>query len=277
MLYTACLTCKLGDSKVMKYAIKNLELIEEKDAVISVTQRELFSSFGVYESMKVMDGKIEYIEDHMDRLFESARILKLEHGYKVDSVIASLKKLVDINGDKKASLKLQLIGGKNPSLFAFTSELPTYPDKYYTEGVKVISYSGERIFPRAKSNCLLLNYMAAREALSFNALDAILIDRDGYALEGSRSNLFTVKGNTLVTSEEDVLYGVTRKRTLKIAEKLNLSVEFRKIALSDIKHCLFDEVFITSTSMGAIPVKFINEIKIGGSFPVTALINRELQ
>ena len=261
----------------MKYAIKNLELIEEKDAVISVTQRELFSSFGVYESMKVMDGKIEYIEDHMDRLFESARILKLEHRYKVDSVIASLKKLVDINGDKKASLKLQLIGGKNPSLFAFTAELPTYPDKYYTEGVKVISYSGERIFPRAKSNCLLLNYMAAREALSFNALDAILIDRDGYALEGSRSNLFAVKGNTLITSEENVLYGVTRKRTLEIAEELNLSVDFRKISLSDIKHCLFDEVFITSTSMGAIPVKFINEIKIGGSFPVTTLINRELQ
>ena len=110
-----------------------------------------------------------------------------------------------------------------------------------------------------------------------NALDAVLIDRDGFALEGSRSNLFAVKENTVITSEENVLYGVTRKRTLEIAEKLDLSVEFRKIALSDIKQCLFDEIFITSTSMGAIPVRFIDGIQIGESFPKTNLINIELQ
>jgi len=261
----------------MKYAIKNLELIEEKDAVISITQRELFSSFGVYESIKVINGKMEYIEDHLERLFESARILKLDHSFKADSVITSLKRLLEINRDKKASLKLQLIGGKKPSLFAFTTELPGYPLEYYTQGVKVITYSGERIFPRAKSNCLLLNYMAAREASLSNALDAVLVDRDGFALEGSRSNLFALKGNTIITSEENVLYGVTRKRTLEIAEKLNLTVKFRKIALSDMQQCLFDEVFITSTSMGAIPVRFIDEIQIGESFPKTNLINMELK
>ncbi len=277
MLYIVNLPSIFGDMTAMKYAIKNLELIEEKDAVISVTRRELFSSFGVYESMKVMDGKIEYIGDHLDRLFESARILKLEHNFKADSVITSLEQLVEINRDKKASLKLQLIGGKKPSLFAFTTVLPTYPYSYYTDGVKVITYVGERIFPRAKSNCLLLNYMAAREASLSNALDAVLIDRDGFALEGSRSNLFAVKGNTIITSEENVLYGVTRKRTLEIAEKLNLSVEFRKIALLDIKQCLFDEVFITSTSMGAIPVRFVDEVLIGESFPKTNLINMELK
>ena len=110
-------TSIFGDTTAMKYAIKNLELIEEKDAVISVTQRELFSSFGVYESIKVIDGKMEYIEDHLDRLFESARILKLEHSFKADSVITSLKRLLEINKDKKASLKLQLIGGEKPYFF----------------------------------------------------------------------------------------------------------------------------------------------------------------
>lgn len=260
----------------MKYAIKNLELIDEKDAVIPVTQRELFSSFGVYESIKVLDGKAEHVKDHLERLFESARILKLEHGFKINEVISSINLLIEANGDIEVSLKLQLIGGSIPCLFAFTTELPVYPKEYYTYGAKVISFIGERIYPHAKSNCLLINYMAAREASIAGALDAILIDRSGIALEGSKSNLFAVKSGTLFTSEEDVLYGVTRKRAIEIAEKLEFKVDFKKIALKDIKELRYDEVFITSTSMGAIPVKTIDGISIGSSFPVASLINENL-
>ncbi len=265
-----------GDGRSGKYALKNMELIEEKDAVIPVTQRELFSSFGVYESLKVQDGKVKHVMDHLSRLFKSARILKLEHNFKVDDVAASLDRLIRANGDRNVFLKLQLIGGKNPSLFSFTTKLPVYPPEYYTDGVKVISYIGERIFPHAKSNCLLLNYMAAREALTAGALDAILVDRSGYALEGSRSNLFAVKGNTIMTSENDVLYGVTRKHTLAAARDLGFFIDFKKIYLSDIKQNSFDEIFITSTSMGAIPVSIIDDINIGSGFPVTSLINKNL-
>ena len=260
----------------MKYAIKNLELIEERYAVIPVTQREFFSSFGVYESIKVLNGRMEYIDDHLERLFESARILKLEHNFQVGSVIESLEKLIEANRDKTVSLKLQLIGGDKPSFFAFTTVLPVYPDEYYLKGVKVISYRGERIFPHAKSNCLLLNYMAAREAVSSRAVDAVLVDRSGFALEGSRSNLFAVKDNVLITAEKGVLYGVTRKRTIKIAKNLGLVIELKKINLNDLKLLIYDEVFITSTSMGAIPIRMIDDIVIGSSFPVTSLINKNL-
>ena len=91
---------KTGDRRQVKYALKNLELIEEKDAVLPVTQRELFSSFGVYESLKVIDGKAMHVLDHLYRLFESARILKLEHHFKIDNVAASLDRLVKANGDR---------------------------------------------------------------------------------------------------------------------------------------------------------------------------------
>lgn len=267
---------KTEDGKQIKYALKNLELIEEKDAVIPVTQRELFSSFGVYESIKVLDGKVEHTGDHLHRLLASARILKLKHNFKIDDIAVSLDRLVKANKDMDVSLKVQLIGGNDPSLFAFTTKLPVYPPEFYTDGVKVISYIGERIFPHAKSNCLLLNYMASREAIAAGALDAILIDRSGYALEGSRSNLFAVKGNTIITSETDVLYGVTRKRVLTIAEDLGFFIDLKKIFLLDIKQGSFNEVFITSTSMGAIPVSTIDDISIGSSFPVTSLINKNL-
>ncbi len=260
----------------MKYALKNMELIPEEDAVLPVTRRELFSSFAVYESLKVLKGNICYPDDHIERLFESARILKMNHCFDQRRVAESLPLLVSANNDMDVSLKLHLIGGKDPVLFAFTDTLPVYPAEYYEKGVKVISYMGERIFPRAKSNCLLLNYMAAREAREKRALDALLVNRSGYALEGSRSNLFALKGSVLVTSDRDVLYGVTRKHTLTAAEKLGLTVQYRKIPLKDLKNCSFDEVFITSTSMGAIPVRVIDDITIGDCFPMTSLIHKNL-
>ncbi len=260
----------------MKYALKNMELIPEADAVLPVTRREFFSSFAVYESLKVLKGRICHLNDHIERLFESAEILNMDHHFKKESVAESLPRLISANNDIEVSLKLQLIGGKVPILFAFTDNLPVYPSEYYQKGVRVISYKGERIFPSVKSNCLLLNYIAAREAREAGALDALLVNRSGYALEGSRSNLFALKNSVLITSGRDVLYGVTRKYTILEAEKLGMTVQYKKILLKDLKNCSFDEVFITSTSMGAIPVKFIDDIIVGDSFPMTSLIHKNL-
>ena len=260
----------------MDYAMKNLKIIPESEAVIPITKREIFSSFGVYESIKIKNGIVEFSTEHIARLFDSAIILKLSHQFKKDLIEKSLGKLVDINKTVDGTIKLHLIGGDSADLFAYITDLPVYPGSFYTDGVKVISYIGERAFPHAKSNCLLLNYMAAREAMAAGALDAILIDRHGYALEGSRSNLFAVKGKTIITSEDDVLYGVTRKRILSIADNLGFLIDFKKMYLSDIKQGSCDEVFITSTSMGAIPVSTIDDISIGSSFPVTSLINKNL-
>ncbi len=257
----------------MKYAVKNLELVPESELTVPLTKREVFFSFSVYESLIVREGRPKDAPDHVERFFESADLLRLVHSLSFEDVLGSINLIVEKNGITECTVKLQLIGGPNPLFFAFAAPLPVYPDKYYTDGVKVVSYPGERIMPRVKSNCLLLNYLASRYAQENDALDALLINRNGNAMEGSRCNLFAARDKTLYTPGDNVLFGVTRKHVLELAGELGYDIEYRELALEDLKSAWFDEVFITSTSMGAVPVRMIDDIVIGRNFPLTAILN----
>ncbi len=258
----------------MKYAIKNLELVLENEVMVPLTNREVFFTFSVYESLIYRKGVLKDPEAHLDRFLESARILRLSHPFHKEDILSSITLLVEKNEVPEGTIKLQLIGGQNPLLFAFTVPLPVYPAKYYTDGVKVVSYSGERIMPRVKSNCLLLNYLAFRYASENDALDALLINRDGNALEGSRCNLFAVKEKTLYTAGDNVLFGVTRGRVIDRAKEAGYAVVYKELSLDDLKSALYDEVFMTSTSMGAIPIRMIDDIIIGRNFSAAAFFNK---
>ncbi len=258
----------------MKYALKNLELVSESEVTVPLTNREVFFTFSVYESFVYRDGVLKDPEAHLERFLESARLLRLVHPFEKEKLLAGLRVLIKKNEAPEGTVKLQLIGGQNPLLFAFTAPLPQYPAKYYTDGVKVVSYSGERIMPRVKSNCLLLNYLASRYAAENDAIDALLINRDGNALEGSRCNLFAVKDKTLYTAGDSVLFGVTRGRVIDRAKNTGYAVSYVDLSLNDLKSALYDEVFITSTSMGAVPVRMIDDIIIGRNFPVTTFFNQ---
>lgn len=257
----------------MKYALKNLKLIEESQVVVPLTNREVFFTFSVYESLIYKNKILKDPDDHLERFLESAKRLRLAHDFNKADILQSIRILVEKNDDINGTIKLQLIGGQNPLLFAFITPLPVYPAKYYTDGVKVVSYTGERIMPRVKSNCLLLNYLASRYSSENDALDALLVNRDGNALEGSRCNLFAIKEKSLFTAGDNVLFGVTRAHVIEKARSMGFSVKYRELLLEDLKSAFYDEVFITSTSMGAIPVRMIDDIIIGRSFPAVKLFN----
>ncbi len=264
------------------YAILNGELIDEKDAVVPVTRRELFFNFSIYESLKVTQSSALFVHDHVERFMESARILGMEHPHAFRKILDSIILLIRMNKAKEATVRLQMIGGNPPLLFIFLAPLPEYRPEWYIQGVSAISYIGERIFPKAKSNCLLLNYIAYREATAAGALDALLIDRNGHATEGTRSNFFAFREDTLVTAGEDILLGVTRRMIIEAAATLGMEIRFEKISLKELLENKYDEPFISSTSMGAMPLREIDGTATGNSFPRVEAINnavrnRELQ
>jgi branched-subunit amino acid aminotransferase/4-amino-4-deoxychorismate lyase len=242
----------------MKYAVRNCELIPEEEAQVPVTRREVFFGFAVYESLKVLEGVPLFVEEHLDRLFESARVLRLVHSFTRGAIAESFRQLASANELAAATLRMLLVGGEEPELFAYATELPVYPEEYYRSGAQAISYRGERVFPRAKSSSLLLNYVAGREASERGALEALLVDRKGRALEGTRSNLFAVRGGELVTAGEDVLSGVTRKHILDSFEESGGRIRYEKLALEELLTGRCEEVFISSTSMGAMPLRSID-------------------
>jgi len=268
----------------MRHAVRNGRLIAEEEAVLPVTRREVFFNFSVYESLKVWKGRALFVQEHLDRLLDSARILELGHPFAAREIAAAIERLVEADELREATIKLLLLGGEEPLYIVYSDILPGYPVDYYREGASAITYRGERIIPKAKSNCLLLNYLAGREAARNDALEALLIDGNGKATEGTRSNLFAVRGKELLTAGEDVLYGVTRKHVLEIAERRGIPLRFEKIDGAAIIDGCYEELFITSTSMGAIPISMVNGRNIlwrGGAgephFPTASLIHTELR
>ena len=239
----------------MKYALYNGSLVPHKQALIPIEKKEVLFSFGVYESLKVKRGVPLFIDEHLGRFFDSARIMELIHPFTASDIAGGIHELIRVNKIDDATIRIQMYGGEVPFYYAFSSALPRYPERYYSEGIDVISYEGERFLPRAKSNCLLLNFMAQREADRASALEALLVNREGKVLEGSRSNLFALKDRTLVTAEDEVLHGVTRKHIIQCCGQNNIDVEYEPLRMEDILQGVYDGICISSTSMGAVPVR----------------------
>ena len=264
----------------MKHAVRNGTLIREEDAVLPVTRREVQSQFSIYETLKVKGGVPFFVEEHLQRFFESARILEMEHPFSPGDIAGSIDTLVREDGLESAALRLILVGGDDPFYIIFSYPLKKLSREYYTGGIDVITYPGERLIPRAKSTCLLLNYLAMQEAERRGAMEALFVDRNGKVTEGTRSNFFAVEDGTLVTAEEDVLYGVTRKHILEIASEQRVPIRYEKIGAGELTGGKYSELFISSTSIGAVPVAAVDGMPFPGretGFPVVELLNAELE
>lgn len=259
----------------MSHAIFNGVLIDEREATISIADKGYFFDFAVYSSVKVVQGKIFFTEYHIDRLFESAELIGLEHSFQKNEVIAWLNQLVEVDKMRDVLLKLVLIGdpdGKGAvKLFIFSAGgLTFYPDALYRKGAKVITYDGERRVPQSKSKDLLMSFLAYREAKKSDALDALLIDHDGCIREGTRSNFFAIKGQTLFTaSPEKVLEGITQKIIFETVKNV-FEVQHRDISLASLSE--YEEFFISSTSMNVMPVRQIDDMVFDTQFPKTRAI-----
>jgi branched-chain amino acid aminotransferase len=249
--------------------IKNGSVIAASDAHISIFNKSLFFGFAVYESVKVVQGKVFEARYHADRLLNSAQIIGLEHPYTSEQISTWMQLLAEKASLTDALLRILLVGPSSPEetadLFLFPLGLTFHPNKLYRQGGKAITFVGERYLPQAKTNNLLLNYLGFREAQQKGALDALLVDREGTIREGTRSNFFVIKGNELITPPLDfVLDGVTRRLVIKAAKGLLHLVE-RPILKQELTEA--DACFITSTGMNIMPLAQIDDLLLKQPLP----------
>jgi len=253
-----------------EHAIKNNEIVKVEDAVVNITYREVQFSFSTYESISIVNGRAVFLEDHITRLFNSCVGIKLRHPFRRSEIKKSIIDLIKVDNVDNATMRILIIGGPNPELFITYTNKITYPDCYYDEGIFVTTYEGERLFPKYKTSNLLLSYIALEDAKSKGAFEALLVNRDGFLLEGTRSNFYGFKNNKLFTANsEDVLEGITRTRILEACEDLGIEIILRAPMLKEIRTEKFDEVFISSTSMAAMPIRKIDEVTFDSDFSRT--------
>jgi len=242
------------------YFSKNGALLPIEEAAIPLASIEYSYGFGVYESIRVVSGQVYFIADHIERLIESAKIIGLEHSFTEIEIEASVHQLIAKNDVQTCNIKVLLIGAPNKEdaqLFIICLN-PLFPDrKLYRDGAAVTSYKYERAFPHAKTLNMLQSYLAYREAKKLGAYDALLINREDYVTEGTRSNFFCIKDKTIYTPpEKDILLGVTRKALLKVAVDNGYKVLEKSIKVEDISE--YDGAFISSTPSKIVPIKNID-------------------
>lgn len=246
------------------YFSKNGNILPIEQATMPLSCIEYAYGFGVYETIRVYNGKAYFLNEHINRFIESAKIIKLDNDFSYSFIEKSILDLVKNSNSKVYNLKMLLIGGptKEEAQIFIMCLNPLFADKkLYKEGAAFITSNYERAYPHAKSLNMLQSYMAYKKAKSVEAYDSLLINNNGYITEGTRTNFFGIKDKTIFTpKEDDILLGVTRKAMIRTAIKNGFEIVQKNIKLDDLKY--FDGAFITSTSVKIIPIRSIDGIVI---------------
>src|SRR3989339_258735 len=248
-----------------KFFSQNGKILPIEQAVIPLNNIEYSYGFGVYESLRVVNGTVYFIDDHIERLMESAKMINLTHPFDQEFITKSIIDLISDYKSETFNLKILLIGGaiKEKAILNIFCLNPLFPDKkLYRNGADFITYNYERPFPHAKTLNMLQSYLAYSKAKKSGAYDSLLINQNGFITEGTRTNFFCIKGRTIYTPfEKDILLGVMRKAMLKIASENNYKIVETNIKFDDIKS--YDGAFVTSTSSKIMPIKSIDGILVG--------------
>jgi D-amino acid aminotransferase len=249
---------------IFDVAIFNGRLLPLTEAAVSIFNPAYFSSFGVYETVKVDQGRPFYLEEHLRRLLQSAAMIDLDLQTDTDTLAGWFWQLASVEPQATWSLRIIALGGIEPgqgaTLAMQATRLPTYPLAYYQTGAPAILFEGQRLLPTCKSLNTLVNYLARRKAQQANVLEGLL-HHGGALTEGSRTNLFAVRDGVVLTPPTgEVLSGITRDVILQVMAEAGQPVWETAVPI-DLAQ--YDEFFISSTSMHVMPITSIAGQPIG--------------
>jgi Branched-chain amino acid aminotransferase/4-amino-4-deoxychorismate lyase len=214
----------------------------------------------VYEVVRVMDGKVLFLDDHLERFFQSFKILDVVFGQNEAQIRKQLELVVQANHLGAGNVKFMTVIDKEFERqdFIFQVISHSYPtEQQYKNGVAVATLVASRISPNAKVQNDSLRDVTDRMISEKNVYEIILIHPDGLVTEGSRSNIFMIKEGIVKTPRlGDVLPGVTRKNVIKACNYLNLSCMEADVTHDELLG--MDAVFITGTSPKVLPVNAVD-------------------
>jgi branched-chain amino acid aminotransferase len=255
------------------------ELVEEKDAKISVFDHGLLYGDGVFEGIRFYNNRVFRLEEHIRRLFESARAIVLNLPWTLEQVCQFTVDTIKANGLSDGYVRLVVTRGtgglglnpylcEHPSMFIIASTIQLYPKEFYENGLPIITCATRRpapsaLMPQVKSLNYLNNIMAKIEAIQSGAQEAVMLNEQGYVAECTGDNLFLLKNGKLLTPlvSDGALDGVTRRAILELADQLCIPFEERTLTRYDIY--ISDECFLTGTAAEVIPVISLDRRPIG--------------
>ncbi len=259
------------------------EFYDKENAKISVFDHGLLYGDGVFEGIRFYNGRVFRLEEHIDRLFDSARAICLKVPLDKAGMTEALLETIRQNDLKDGYVRLVVTRGcgdlgLNPSLcplattFIIASKITLYSDECYRDGLTVATCATRRIphgalSPMVKSLNYLNNVMAKIEAQIAGAGEGLMLNEQGYVAECTGDNIFIIKNGALFTPpiSSGALAGVTRGVVFEIARELGLSLTDPNMTRYDIYTA--DECFLTGTAAEIIPAVKLDNRPIGDGTP----------
>jgi branched-chain amino acid aminotransferase len=259
------------------------KLVPKEQAVISVYDHGLLYGDGIFEGIRVYSGKVFRHKDHIDRLYESARAIRLEIPLTPEQMTKAVEETVAANQLKDGYVRLVVTRGSgslgldirktsNPIVIIIADTITLYPEEMYEKGMAIITASTIRnhpgaLSPRIKSLNYLNNILAKIEGTDAGCAEALMLNHVGQVAECTGDNIFIVKNGVLKTPPTDagILDGVTRKVVIELAREAGIPVEETALVRHDI--FIADECFLTGTAAEVIPVTKLDGRPIGSGSP----------
>jgi len=260
------------------------KMVPWQEAKVHVLTHTLHYGLGVFEGVRAYhtDDRgtcIFKLQEHTNRLFNSAKILMMRIPYDKEAINEAHKQVVRENGLPEAYLRPMCFYGSEgmglradqlqTHVMVAAWEWPSYMDpEARNRGIKVrtSSYTRHHVniaMCKAKANGQYINsLLALREAIDSGAEEALLLDNEGYVAEGSGENFFMVKNGVLYTPElTSCLEGITRATVIELAQEIGLTVREKRITRDEVY--IADEAFFTGTAAEVVPIRELDSRTIG--------------
>jgi len=261
------------------------EFVPKEKAVVSVFDHGLLYGDGVFEGIRSYNGRVFKLNEHLKRLYDSAKFIMLEIPLRREQMEEVVLETLRRNHLRDAYIRLVVTRGvgdlglspdkcPKPTIFCIAANIELYPSRYYLEGLELITVPtrrnlGEALNPRVKSLNYLNNILAKIEAKIAGVEEAIMINQEGYVVECTGDNIFLVRDGMLLTPPSHVgaLEGITRNTVIELAAQAGIPTKEDLFTRYEVYTA--DECFLTGTAAEVIPVVKVDQRTIGSGSPGT--------
>jgi branched-chain amino acid aminotransferase len=258
-------------------------LVDEADAKVSVFDHGLLYGDGVFEGIRLYGGNIFRLDEHLERFEYSAKALLLDMPLTRQQWSDAICETCRANGLTDGYIRAVVTRGvgdlglapwlcTKPSYFVIASKIALYPKEYYDNGLAIVTVPTRRVGPAAvpstvKSLNYINNILGKIEARQAGALEAIMLNDQGYVAEATADNVFIVRKGELLTpsASQGALKGITRGAIIDIAKALGIAQQEADLTRYDL-WCA-DECFLTGSGAEVIPVVKLDGRTIGTGKP----------
>lgn len=261
----------------------NGEFVSEEDAKVSVFDHGFLYGDGVFEGTRAYNGRVFCLDEHINRLYDSAKVIAMEIPISKDEMKEATLETLRRNNLQDAYIRHVVSRGAGdlgldprkcpkPTVVIIASKIQLYPEELYEKGLKVITVATRRNVPEAlnpmiKSLNYLNNIMAKIEANLAGVPEAVMLNQQGYVAECTGDNIFIVKDHVIYTppTYNGALDGITRRAMIRIAKEKGYIVKDEILTRYHLYTA--DEFFLTGTAAEAIPVVEIDGRTVGTGTP----------